>query len=99
MPSESTIRELIFELQLAIQDLRGRVERIDEGQSRSDVDAGRIQESLERLRIMAYKIEQIELQIAAGQENRRDLWMEALKTLIGGAVGAALVWFINGLSS
>jgi len=99
MPDDSSIRELIYDLQLAIQDLKGRVDRVDEGQSRSDTDAGRIQESLDRLRIMAYKIEQIEIQLAAGQEDRRDLWMEALKTLIGGAVGAALVWFINGLGS
>lgn len=101
MQSQPTFRELLYELKAELsteihstrsdlQDLRGRILRAEDAILRITTQSQSLDDRTEDLDLVRYELKQLRLQIDAGETNRRDLGMEALKTFIGIAIGGAV---------
>lgn len=102
-----TVREMLLELQheisarlhrseLQSQELQGRLSRIEEALSRFSTDVATAKQRTDDLDLMRYEIRQIQEQLAAGETSRRDLGLEAVKTIIGLVLGAIAAVLLGG---
>ena len=107
MEHPPTVREMLLELQhqindrlhraeLQSQELQGRLSRIEEALARYSTDVSTAKQRTDDLDLMRYEIRQIQEQLAAGETSRRDLGLEAVKTIIGLVLGAVAAVLLGG---